>query len=170
MNTNGEKLLKAMAKVKEGKASFVKNVSACEVDRNNVKLYRLKGGEELLVDKELDTHILDSITANKNIEVETVCSGHDEGPTVGFNYKGKLPTRDIENALRSIPNADVTYERQILKVAVPPKKEFKIEMDGEEYTLLNIKEIRQNYFFIKGTRKGNKTWWNNISNTLSKLK
>ena len=54
-----KRLREAVAKVREGSAAFVKNVSGCKIDRDKVKLYRLKSGEELLVDKELDAHLLD---------------------------------------------------------------------------------------------------------------
>ncbi len=166
-----KKLRDILAKVKEGKATLVKNVSSCEIDRDKVKLYRLKDGEELLVDKELDTQLLDNINANKNIEVENVCSGHiGESPTVGFNYKGKRSISDVKNILTKIPNISVTYDSRIVKVAIPLKNEFKIERNGEEYTLCGIEDIHQDYFFIRGTRKSNKTWWNNVSKTLSKLK
>ena len=165
-----KRLREAMVKVREGRAAFVKNVSACEIDRDKVKLYRLKDGEELLVDKELDVNFLDSMNANKNIEVETVCSGHNEGPTIGFNYKGKSPISEVKDTLKSMPNTNVTYDSQIVRTAVPLKNGLKIKRDGEEYTLFGIEEIHQDYFFIKGTKNGSKTWWNKVSNTLSRLK
>ena len=165
-----KRLREAMAKVKEGRAAFVKNVSGCEIDRDNVKLYRLKDGDELLVDKELDVHLLDSMNANKNIDVETVCSGHDESPTIGFNYKGKRPISEVKNTLESVPNTNVTYDSQIVRSVIPLKNGFKIKRDGEEYTLCDIEESHEDYFFIRGTRKGNKTWWNKVSDTLSRLK
>ncbi len=166
-----KKLRDVLAKVKEGRAAFVKNISSCEINRDKVKPYRLKDGDMLWVDKELDLRILDNMNANKNIEVESVCSGHaGESPTVGFNYKGKRSISDVKNVLTKIPDTNVTYDSQIVRVAVPLKKEFKIERDGEEYTLCGLKDIHQDYFFIRGTQKGNKTWWNKVSSTLSKLK
>jgi len=172
INEIGEKRLRdILTKVKEGRAALIKNVSSCEVDRDKVKLYRLKDGKELFVDKELDVHLLDNMNANKNIEVENVCSGHaGESPVVGFDYKGQLSISDIKNILTKIPNTNVTYDSQIVRVAVPLKNEVKIERNGEEYILYDIENIHQDYFLIRGTRKGNKTWWDNVSKTLSKLK
>ena len=166
-----EKLLReAIVKVKEGKAAFVKNVSGCEIDRDKVKLYRLKDGEELLVDKELNVHFLDNMNTNKNIDVETVCSGHGEDPTIGFNYKGKRPISEIKKVLTTIPDTNIRYDSQIVRHAVPLKNGFKIKRGGEEYTLCGIEESHEDYFFIRGTRNGSKTWWNKVSGTLSRLK
>lgn len=166
-----KRLREAVAKVREGSAVFVKNVSGCKIDRDKVKLYRLKSGEELLVDKKLDTHLLDRMNENKNIDVETVCSGHTgESPTVGFNYKGKLPISEVKNILATMPDTKITYDSQVVRIAVPFKDEFKIKRDGEEFTLCSIENVHQDYFFIRGIRKSNKTWWNKVSNTLSRLK
>ncbi len=172
MNGNDEKkLIEAMTKVRAGKAVFVKNISGCKVDMDAVKLYRLKNGEELLVDKELDVNLLDKMNANKNIKVETVCSGHTgEFPTVGFNYKGKRSIVEIKRILTNIPDIDFTYDSQIVKRAVPLKNGFKIKRGREEYTLCGIESELQDYFFIRGTKKGNKIWWNNVSRILSKLR
>ncbi len=166
-----KRLRDVISKVKTGRFALVKNVSSCKIDRDNVKLYRLKDGEELLVDKELDVHLLDNMNANKNIDVETICSGHNkEFPSVGFNYKGKRPISDIKDILGAIPGVNVTYDSQVVRTAVPIKDEFKIKRDGEEYTLCGIEDVREDYFFIRGTRKSNKTWWNDVSNILSRLK
>ena len=172
INKMDEKQLgEILSKVRTGRFSLVKNVSSCQIDRDKVKLYRTKDGDELFIDKELDTHLLDSMNANKNIDVETVCSGHDkEFPTIGFDYKGKRPIREVNNILSTIPNTDVTYDRQMIKTLKPVKDEIKIKRNGEEYNLYGVENIYQNYFFIMGTRKGDKTWWNNVSNSLSKLK
>ena len=166
-----KRLREIMSKVKTGRFTLVKNVSSCKIDKDKVKLYRLKDGEELLVDKELDVHFLDNMNANKNIEVETICSGHDkESPSVGFNYKGKRPISDIKDILATIPDSNITYDSQIVRTAIPLKDEFKIKRGGEEYTLCGIEYTHEDYFFIRGARKGNKIWWSKVSNILSKLK
>jgi hypothetical protein len=174
MSTNKideKRLIDMISKVKTGRFTLIKNVSSCKIDRDKVKLYRLKDGEELLVDKELDVHTLDSMNANKNIDVETICSGHDkEFPSIGFDYKGKRSIRDVKDILATIPDTNITYDNQIVRIATPVKNEPKIKRNGEEYTFCSIEDISQDYFFIRGTRKGSKTWWNNVSNTLSKLK
>lgn len=160
-----------VSKVQTGRFTLIKNISNCEIDRDKVKLYRLKDGEELLVDKELDERLLDNINANKHIEVETICSGHDKGfPTIGFDYKGKHSIHEVKDILGTIPDTNIIYDSQTIRAAIPIKNEPKIKRNGEEYTLCGIEEVHQNYFFIRGTRKGSKTWWNKVSNTLSKLK
>jgi hypothetical protein len=172
INKMDEKHLREiMSKVKTGRFGLIKNVSSCQTDRDKVKLYRTKDGEELFVDKELNTRLLDSMNANKNIDLETVCSGHDkEFPTMGFNYKGKRSIREIKDILNTIPDTDITYDSQIVRTAIPIKKEPKIKINEEEYTFCGIEDVHQDYFFIRGTRKGGKTWWGNVSDTLSKLK
>jgi hypothetical protein len=164
-------LREIISKVRTGKFALIKNVSSCQIDKDKTKLYRTKDGDELFVDKELDTRLLDSVNINKNIEVETVCSGHDkEFPTIGFDYKGKLPIRDVKDILNTIPDTNITYDRQMTKALKPVKNVPKIKRNEEEYTLHSVENICQNYFFIMGTQKGSKTWWNKVSDTLSKLK
>lgn len=168
--TDNKRLEEALCKVREGKAAFF-NLSSCEIESDKVKPYYTKDGDKFLVDKELDVRLLDKINANKNIELENVCSGHNkEPPKLGFNYIGKQSISNIKEILSKLPDSEITYNSQLIRTAVPLKDEFKIKRDGEEYTLCEMKEVHQDYFFIKGKRIRNKTWWNKVSNTLSDLR
>lgn len=154
---------------------------------SRTKIYHLKTNKEtqkMQIDEELDPHILDLMNANKNIEIETVEAGHDcptgpryfymgNFPEIGFNYIGNLPIEDVKETLNKIPDTRVEYDRQTIRVAdakTGTRNIFgKIEMEmliGYE----NLRYITQDYFFIKGTRKGDQKWWKKVAKILSTLK
>lgn len=154
---------------------------------SRTKIYHLKTDkdvQEMQIDEKLDPHLLDIMNANKNIEIETVEAGHDcpteprqfymgNFPEIGFNYIGDLPIEDVKATLNKIPNITVMYNHQTVRVADPKTRKHNIFGDMEMETIVgyeNMRHITQDYFFIKGTRKGDQKWWNNVAKILSTLK
>ncbi len=154
---------------------------------SKTKIYHLKTNkeiQEMQIDEELDPHLLDLMNANKNIEIETIEAGHDcptgprqfymgNFPEIGFNYIGDLSIEDVRTSLNKISNSKVEYDRQTMRVAdikTGKRNIFgKIEIEsiiGYE----NLRYITQDYFFIRGTRKGDQKWWKNVAKILSTLK
>lgn len=154
---------------------------------SRTKIYQLKTNketQEMQIDEELDSHLLDLMNANKNIEIETIEAGHDcptqprqfymgNFPEIGFNYIGNLPIVDVKETLNKIPNAKVMYDRQTIRVADPKTGKRNIFGDIEIDTIIgyeNLRYITQDYFFIRGTHKGDQKWWKNVAKILSTLK
>lgn len=151
------------------------------------KIYHLKTNketQEMQIDEELDPRLLDLMNANKNIEIETVEAGHDcptgpryfymgNFPEIGFSYIGDLPIEDVKETLNKIPHAIVEHDRPTIHVADIKRGIRNIFGKIEMETIIgyeNHEYITQDYFFIKGTRKGDQKWWKNAAKIISTLK